>query len=137
MRETSKWGIFLPPPKLGLSKHLETPEAIIAHVRSHPATEALMYVNRNYSEFHPNPTPEHPCWSHLRLVVKDWKRDLLDLNRSWRIERSRADHLEEMVESLQREVADLRGKNGWFRRIFPRRAMKKLTGAQMDMLNGL
>lgn len=100
MRETSKWGIFLPPPKVGLSKHLETPEAIIE------------YMNRVWDDND----------SGYRHFIAN--HALLDLNRSWRIERSRADHLEEMVESLQREVADLRGKNGWFRRIFPRRAKK-------------
>lgn len=126
MRETSKWGIFLPPPKLGLSKHLETPEAIIAHVNGNESARYIETIMLGISNK-----------DHVGGIRKWWKNDLLDLNRSWRIERSRADHLEEMVESLQREVADLRGKNGWFRRIFPRRAMKKLTGAQMDMLNGL
>ena len=115
MRETSKWGIFLPPPKLGLSKHLETPEAIINHVEWH---DAWFEANGVVIEIDNRIRP------HLRRMRIHWKRDLLDLNRSWRIERSRADHLEEMVESLQREVADLRGNNGWFRRVFPRRGKK-------------
>ena len=105
MTDTSRYGIRLPAPKLGLPKHLQTHDAILDTVDGYIAELAR------------DKTPDFVYVANARV-----KHDLIALNRFWRIERSRADHLEEMVESLQREVADLRGKNGWFRRIFPRRS---------------
>ena len=82
----SKYGIRLPAPKLDLPYHLKDPDALLEWSRH------MLYPKL------PDPT------------IKD---ALVDLNRHWRIERSRADDLERMVELLERELAGYRKPSFW------------------------
>lgn len=100
MKSMSKHHIVIPPPKVGLPERFQTDENIRDYMHNHPVIRVAPL-------------------SHGAVAA--YMCDLQDMSRWWRIERSRADHLEEIVEGLQREVDDLRGMNGIFRRLFPRR----------------
>ena len=119
----SKHGIVLPPPKLGLPSRLENPEKLHDYVWEHihmRELERVLGLPEKYGiTFGVDKAQFNWPYSHNIKVA--WKKDLEDFNRHWMIERSRADHLEEMVDRLQQEVNDLKGNNGWLRRLFPRR----------------
>lgn len=77
---SSKYGVSLPAPKLGLPSHLKDHETLIAWMQHHPSI-----YNNDVA-----------------------KRVLIDYCRHWRIERARADDLERMVDLLQEENRKLR-----------------------------
>lgn len=110
MKSMSKHHIVIPPPKVELPDKFRTEDKIRDYVDGHLHITALK--GKLTGQFD---------WPYHHNIKVAWKQDLYEMSRWWRIERSRADHLEEIVEGLQREVDDLRGRNGIFRRLFPRR----------------
>lgn len=121
--QMSKHGILLPPPKIGLPSRLENPEKLHDYVWEHIHMRELERVLGLPEEYGITLGVDKAQfnWPYSHNIKVAWQRDLEDFNRHWRIERSRADHLEEMVDRLQQEVNDLKGNNGWLRRLFPRR----------------
>lgn len=75
--EMSQYGIRLPAPKLGLPSHLESEEAILKWYNGF----RYKYQDTSYDG--------------------EMKDAMILINRHWRIERSRADDLERMVEQLE------------------------------------
>jgi hypothetical protein len=99
----SKYGIRLPAPKLDLPSHFRDEESL------------LLWYSRIPHIWEDAWTPAH----------KALKSALLEYCRAWRIERSRADDLEQMVERLEAEVRMLRKPSVWARIglfLSPRRA---------------
>ena len=81
----SKWGIRLPAPKLSLPEHLQSESDMYTWLKSQPSSDIAI------------------------------RAALPELVRAWRIERSRADHLEEIVEKLESELRRSRRPSVIFR----------------------
>jgi hypothetical protein len=79
---------------------------------------------RGYPDFAPIRAYQALDAEFRRVVLE--RNHLKDIAGMAIFQKGRADHYEAVIESLERELADVNGKNGLWRRIFPRRSKNAL-----------